>query len=109
MNDYASESVATWQAFIPASCTHVVVTSIFREEKQMLGELDQRQIEELLHTAHIGRIGCYADQRTYIVPIYYAYDGTSIYAYSLEGMKIYMMRANSELVELAQHRCLGQL
>ena len=60
----------------------------------MLGELTPAQIEQLLSDNIIGRIGCHAYNRTYVVPITYAYDGTYIYAHSQEGMKLHMMRAN---------------
>ncbi len=60
----------------------------------MLGELNQEQIEHLLRSAYIGRLGCYADRKVYVVPITYVYDGKYIYAHSKEGMKIQMMRKN---------------
>ncbi len=72
----------------------------------MFGELNQNQIEELLHTQIIGRIGCHADGETYIVPISYVYDGESLFAHTLEGMKIRMMRKNPEVcfeVDAIQH------
>jgi hypothetical protein len=60
----------------------------------MLGELDQRAIDEVLREEQLGRIGCHAGDRTYVVPVSYVYDGTSIYALSTEGMKLHMMREN---------------
>lgn len=60
----------------------------------MLGELNKDQIELFLKSETIGRIGCYADNKIYIVPVSYAYDGTHVYAHSKEGMKILMMRKN---------------
>ena len=60
----------------------------------MLGELSADQIEDLLREALIGRIGCHAYGRSYVVPITFAYDGTYVYAHSGEGMKLHMMRAN---------------
>lgn len=60
----------------------------------MLGELNAGQIERLLRENIIGRIGCHAFGKTYIVPITYAYEGGSVYAHSHEGMKIHMMREN---------------
>ena len=58
----------------------------------MLGELKITQIENLLYSQVIGRIGCHANKTTYVVPITYAYDGTHIYGHTKEGMKINMMR-----------------
>ncbi|TYB79491.1 pyridoxamine 5'-phosphate oxidase family protein [Bizionia myxarmorum] len=60
----------------------------------MLGDLNSRQIEHVLSSLIVGRIGCHADGRTYIVPVTYAYDGTYIYGHTKEGLKIDMMRKN---------------
>src|SRR5689334_15533829 len=60
----------------------------------MLGLLAPEDIERILHSETVGRIGCHADGRTYVVPITYAYDGTAIYGHSAEGLKLRMMRAN---------------
>ena len=58
----------------------------------MLGNLTNEQIESVLRNAVIGRIGCCADKRVFVVPITYAYAGGYIYGHSAEGMKILMMR-----------------
>jgi len=63
----------------------------------MLGELNESQIESLLHDLPVGRIGCHADGITYIVPVNCAYDGVNLYAHSAKGMKIDMMRKNPEV------------
>jgi hypothetical protein len=42
----------------------------------MIGELQPQQIEEVLNSQVVGRIGCHAEEETNIVPISYAYDGT---------------------------------
>ena len=63
----------------------------------MIGELNSGEIEELISHQFIGRIGCYADEVIYIVPVSYAYDGTYIYGRSFEGMKIEMMRKNPKV------------
>ena len=60
----------------------------------MLGELKNTQIECFLQSQVIGRIGCHADNTTYVVPITYAYDGTFVYGHTKEGMKIDIMRKN---------------
>jgi nitroimidazol reductase NimA-like FMN-containing flavoprotein (pyridoxamine 5'-phosphate oxidase superfamily) len=60
----------------------------------MLGKLSEVQIEQLLHSQLVGRIGCHADQLTYVVPISYAYDGNYVYAHTHEGKKLEMMRKN---------------
>jgi len=60
----------------------------------MLGELSTQQINAVLFNEVIGRIGCYGDGRTYIVPITYVFDGEAVYAHSADGLKIRTMRAN---------------
>ena len=60
----------------------------------MIGELTPDQIDHMLHLEVVGRLGCHAGGRAYVVPISYAYDGTAIYAYSFEGLKLRMMREN---------------
>ncbi|HZU84514.1 MAG TPA: pyridoxamine 5'-phosphate oxidase family protein [Polyangiaceae bacterium] len=60
----------------------------------MLGELTRAEIEQVLLREVVGRIGCHAEGRTYVVPITYAYDGEHVYAHSRDGLKIRTMRAN---------------
>jgi len=61
----------------------------------MLGELNRSQIDDILGSQAVGRIGCHASGRTYVVPVTYVYDGASnVYFHSNEGLKIQMMRAN---------------
>jgi nitroimidazol reductase NimA-like FMN-containing flavoprotein (pyridoxamine 5'-phosphate oxidase superfamily) len=63
----------------------------------MLGKLSLEQIEQVLHSQVLGRIGCHSRNRTYIVPITYAYDGERIICHSTDGLKIQMMRENPEV------------
>src|SRR4051812_23530237 len=60
----------------------------------MFGNLDNDAIENVLSQQFIGRIGCHAKDFVYVVPVSYAYDGASIYAYSDEGLKLDVMRKN---------------
>ena len=60
----------------------------------MLGELTSGEIDGVLRSEAIGRIGCYAFGRPYVVPITYAYDGVAIYGHSREGLKLRMMRSH---------------
>lgn len=70
----------------------------------MLGELTREQIEHLLHREVVGRIGCHAEGRTYVVPVNYAYDGEFLYGHAADGMKLRMMRANPEVCFQVDHR-----
>ena len=63
----------------------------------MFGKLSTEQIEELLKRQFIGRIGCHADDTTYVVPVSYVYDGSYIFGRTDEGMKINMMRKNPKV------------
>lgn len=63
----------------------------------MLGELNKSQIDDVLQQEMVGRIGCYANNKIYVVPVSYAYDGRYIYAHSKEGKKIEMMRKNPQV------------
>jgi uncharacterized protein len=60
----------------------------------MLGLLTEEQSAQVLQSEVVGRIGCYADDGVYVVPITYAFDGKFIYAHSKEGLKIQLMRKN---------------
>jgi nitroimidazol reductase NimA-like FMN-containing flavoprotein (pyridoxamine 5'-phosphate oxidase superfamily) len=70
----------------------------------MLGELTYEQIEHLLHSEVVGRIGCHTEGRTYVVPVNYAYDGEFLYGHAAPGMKLEMMRANPEICFQVDHR-----
>jgi uncharacterized protein len=63
----------------------------------MLRELNDAQIEGLLKSQLIGRIGCHSDGVTYVVPVNYIYDEGNIYCNSAKGMKIDFMRKNPEV------------
>jgi nitroimidazol reductase NimA-like FMN-containing flavoprotein (pyridoxamine 5'-phosphate oxidase superfamily) len=60
-------------------------------------ELSRPEIDAFLGEELVGRIGCHAGGETYVVPVIYAYDGASLYVYSVEGRKLAMMRANPEV------------
>lgn len=60
----------------------------------MLGELTPEQINAVLFSEVVGRIGCHREGRTYVVPVTYVFDGDAVYAHSAEGLKIRLMRAN---------------
>ncbi|MGZ3871905.1 MAG: pyridoxamine 5'-phosphate oxidase family protein [Mucilaginibacter sp.] len=69
----------------------------------MLGELNENEIEAVLKSQVIGRIGCHANGVTYIVPVNYVYEGTHILAHSGNGMKIEMLRDNPEVCFEVDH------
>jgi nitroimidazol reductase NimA-like FMN-containing flavoprotein (pyridoxamine 5'-phosphate oxidase superfamily) len=61
---------------------------------QMLGSLSAVEIEDLLRTEVVARLGCHAEGRTYVVPVAYAYDGDALLVQSADGQKVRMMRQN---------------
>lgn len=60
----------------------------------MLGELNAEQTDRLLRSEVIGRLGCHAEGRTYVVPVTYVYDGHCIYGHTRDGLKVRLMRLN---------------
>jgi len=58
----------------------------------MIGVMSNEEVEATLRRHRVGRIGCSANDRPYVVPITYAYDGEDIYAYSANGRKVSTMR-----------------
>lgn len=60
----------------------------------MLGVLSSTEIEDLLGTEVVARLGCHAEGRTYVVPVTYAYDGDALFVQSADGLKVRMMLQN---------------
>jgi len=58
----------------------------------MMGELEANEIDDVLRSEFIGRIGCIVNGWPYVVPVTYAYDGECAYAHSAEGLKLRAMR-----------------
>lgn len=63
----------------------------------MFDTLSNKQIIDVISNNFVGRLGCHADGKTYVVPVSYAYDGDYIYIRSFEGMKLAMMRKNPKV------------
>lgn len=79
----------------------------------MLGQLTTEQSKYILQSNHVGRIGCYDKGKVLVVPITYVSDGSNIYGYSMEGLKVSMMRKNPDVCfevdcidDLANWRCV---
>ncbi len=60
----------------------------------MLGALNESQINNLLVSQVVGRIGCSNNKQSYIVPVTYVFDGVDIIGQTHAGMKLDMMRLN---------------
>lgn len=71
--------------------------AIFIKKMSMIEILSEQEIISVVSNSVIGRLGCHADGKTYVVPISFAYDSGYIYARTFEGMKLEMMRKNPEV------------
>ncbi|MBN9502126.1 MAG: hypothetical protein BGO01_10860 [Armatimonadetes bacterium 55-13] len=69
----------------------------------MIGDLNSDEIEAILHDQAIGRIGISVDDRPYVVPVSYVYDGNRIICHSAPGKKIEMMRLNPRVCFEVEH------
>jgi len=66
------------------------------------------EVDQFLCQQFVGRIGCHAENRTYVVPIAYVYRDGAIWGFSHEGMKIEMMRSNPRVcIEIDRVEHLG--
>lgn len=63
----------------------------------MFGNLTDNEIETLLQSQLVGRIGCHTNDFIYVVPISYAYDGQYLYARTFEGLKMKIVRENPKV------------
>lgn len=63
----------------------------------MLSEMDPRAVEELLLEQTVGRLGIRGDDRVYVYPISYGYDGDYVYMQSSEGLKLRLLRTHPEV------------
>ena len=69
----------------------------------MLGKLPATEVERLLQSELIARIGCHVEGRTYVVPVAYVYADGSLIGHSAEGMKLDMLRKNPEVCVEVEH------
>ena len=72
-------------------------------------ELTREEIDEFLRSQRIARLGCHAGGETYVVPVIYGWGGDAIYAVTMEGRKIEMMRSNTRVcVEVDEYDTDGR-
>jgi uncharacterized protein len=69
----------------------------------MLGELTAPQIEDLLRTEVIARIGCLSEGHVYVVPVTYVYDGIYVWGHAMDGAKLRAMRADPGVCVEVEH------
>jgi len=56
--------------------------------------MNRQESVDLLARTHLGRLGCAQGSQPYVVPIYFAYNNSSLYSLTTVGQKIHWMRAN---------------
>jgi nitroimidazol reductase NimA-like FMN-containing flavoprotein (pyridoxamine 5'-phosphate oxidase superfamily) len=71
--------------------------SLTKQIKNMLGVLNDTQIKNLLSSQVVGRLACTDGSQPYIVPVTYSYDGKYIYGQTNEGLKLDILRSNSNV------------
>lgn len=64
----------------------------------VIEELAPEECDAFLREQLVGRLGCCADDRPYVVPLIYAWDGTCVWIQSIEGRKTRIMRRNHAVV-----------
>lgn len=57
-------------------------------------EMTEAECRTVLEAASFGRLACARENQPYVVPIYFSYDKSHIYAFSTLGQKIEWMRSN---------------
>lgn len=57
-------------------------------------EMTEFECRRALQQATVGRLACARDNQPYVVPIYFAFDGQQIFAFTTVGQKIEWMRTN---------------
>ena len=60
-------------------------------------DMPQAEMHELLERQSFGHLGCARDNRPYVVPMNYAYDGNDFYFFTTQGMKTRFIDANPEV------------
>ncbi|HXT61904.1 MAG TPA: pyridoxamine 5'-phosphate oxidase family protein [Pyrinomonadaceae bacterium] len=60
-------------------------------------DMSAAETHELLRRQSFGHLGCARDNRPYVVPMNYAYDGNELYFFTTEGMKTRFIDANSQV------------
>jgi uncharacterized protein len=60
----------------------------------LIHEMSEKDCRKALKEATLGRLACVRENRPYVVPIYFAFDGEHIYSFTTLGKKVRWMRSN---------------
>ncbi|HSQ23375.1 MAG TPA: pyridoxamine 5'-phosphate oxidase family protein [Pyrinomonadaceae bacterium] len=60
-------------------------------------DMSPAEMHTLLQCESFGHLGCARDNRPYVVPMHYAYDGKELYFFTTQGMKTQYIDANPQV------------
>jgi nitroimidazol reductase NimA-like FMN-containing flavoprotein (pyridoxamine 5'-phosphate oxidase superfamily) len=60
-------------------------------------DMSPAEMHALLQRESFGHLGCARDDRPYVVPMHYAYDGKELYFFTTQGMKTQYIDANPQV------------
>jgi len=60
-------------------------------------DMSPAEMHALLQRESFGHLGCARDNRPYVLPMNYAYDGKELYFFTTQGMKTHYIKANSQV------------
>jgi nitroimidazol reductase NimA-like FMN-containing flavoprotein (pyridoxamine 5'-phosphate oxidase superfamily) len=60
-------------------------------------DMSPAEMHALLQRESFGHLGCARDNRPYVLPMNYAYDGKELYFFTTQGMKTQYIKANSQV------------
>jgi len=60
-------------------------------------DMTPAETHELLQRQHFGHLGCARDNRPYVIPMNYGYDGKDLYFFTTAGMKTRFIDANPQV------------
>lgn len=60
-------------------------------------DMSPAEMHALLQRESFGHLGCARDNRPYVVPMHYAYDGKELYFFTTQGMKTQYIDTNPQV------------
>jgi len=60
-------------------------------------DMSPKEMHALLERESFGHLGCALDDRPYVVPMHYAYDGNELFFFTTQGMKTRYIHANPQV------------
>jgi nitroimidazol reductase NimA-like FMN-containing flavoprotein (pyridoxamine 5'-phosphate oxidase superfamily) len=60
-------------------------------------DMSPDEMHALLQRESFGHLGCARDERPYVVPMHYAFDGKDLYFFTTQGMKTRFIQANPQV------------